>query len=96
MAKVTTKLQVTIPKSIADKHAIRPGDDVEWVSAGDTIRVIPAAAKVDRTSSIGDRLRWYDQATKRQEERQGICPVPQREQTRGWTREDLYPHGGTG
>jgi AbrB family looped-hinge helix DNA binding protein len=30
MSKVTSKLQVTIPKAIAVKYGIRPGDDVRW------------------------------------------------------------------
>ncbi len=41
MAKVTSKLQVTVPKAIADRYGIRPGDEIEWVAAGDTIRVLP-------------------------------------------------------
>ena len=41
MAKVTSKLQVTIPKAIADRHGLRPGDEIEWVSTGDAIRVAP-------------------------------------------------------
>ena len=42
MAKVTSKYQVTIPKGIAEKYNIRPGDEVAWVEAGEVIRVIPA------------------------------------------------------
>jgi AbrB family looped-hinge helix DNA binding protein len=30
MSKVTSKLQVTIPKAIAVKYGIRPGDQVVW------------------------------------------------------------------
>ena len=41
MAKVTSKLQVTIPKHIAEEYGIAPGDEVEFVPAGDSIRVIP-------------------------------------------------------
>ncbi|MEK7258043.1 MAG: SUMF1/EgtB/PvdO family nonheme iron enzyme, partial [Bacteroidota bacterium] len=32
MAKVTSKLQVTVPKIIADQYGIRPGDEIEWVT----------------------------------------------------------------
>ena len=42
MSKVTSKLQVTVPKVIAEQYGIRPGDDIDWVSAGDSIRVIPS------------------------------------------------------
>lgn len=30
MSKVTSKLQVTIPKAVAVKYGIRPGDEVVW------------------------------------------------------------------
>lgn len=41
MAKVTSKLQVTVPRTIADQYKIRPGDEIRWVAAGEVIRVIP-------------------------------------------------------
>ncbi|MFN9367376.1 MAG: AbrB/MazE/SpoVT family DNA-binding domain-containing protein [Planctomycetia bacterium] len=34
MAKVTSKLQVTIPKAIADAYGIRPGASLDWVPPG--------------------------------------------------------------
>ena len=34
MAKVTSKLQVTVPKAIADHYGIRPGDEIQWIPAG--------------------------------------------------------------
>ena len=40
MAKVTSKLQVTVPKALAEKYAIRPGDEIAWEAAGDVIRVV--------------------------------------------------------
>ena len=45
MSKVTSKLQVTLPKAIAQAHGIRPGDEIEWASAGETIRVQPLKAQ---------------------------------------------------
>jgi bifunctional DNA-binding transcriptional regulator/antitoxin component of YhaV-PrlF toxin-antitoxin module len=39
MAKVTSKLQVTVPKALAE-NAIRPGDEIAWEAAGDVIRVV--------------------------------------------------------
>ena len=41
MARVTSKLQVTIPKAVADRYAIEPGAEIEFEPAGDVIRVIP-------------------------------------------------------
>jgi AbrB family looped-hinge helix DNA binding protein len=68
MAKVTSKYQVTVPKAIAEQYSIRPGDDIDWVAAGDVIRVIPPGkqmASEDRES----RLRLFDQATERHRRR---------------------------
>lgn len=91
MAKVTSKLQVTVPKTIAEKYKIRPGDEIDWVEAGEVIRVIPSGREtvtIDRQA----RLRLFDQATERQRKR----PAPKKEAVspeRGWTREDLYRRG---
>jgi AbrB family looped-hinge helix DNA binding protein len=41
MPKVTSKLQLTVPKTIADQFGIRPGDELQWAAAGDAIRVTP-------------------------------------------------------
>jgi AbrB family looped-hinge helix DNA binding protein len=39
VSKVTSKYQVTLPKKIAETYSIRPGDDIEWVPAGETMLV---------------------------------------------------------
>jgi AbrB family looped-hinge helix DNA binding protein len=96
MSKVTSKLQVTLPKSLADEFDIRPGDEIRWEAAGDVIRVWPpgaAPSALDREL----RLRLFDAATRRQAERQ--AEARQRPATggdRGWTREELYQRGGSG
>ncbi len=41
MAKVTSKLQVTIPKAIAHQYGIAPGDEIEFKAAGDMIASSP-------------------------------------------------------
>jgi AbrB family looped-hinge helix DNA binding protein len=91
MSKITSKYQVTMPKKIAESYGIRPGDEIDWVAAGDVIRVIPPGTRtagLDRES----RLRVFDQATERQRKR----PVTQSQEQiedRGWSREDLYGRG---
>jgi AbrB family looped-hinge helix DNA binding protein len=94
MSRVTSKLQVTLPKAIADQFEIRPGDEIEWEPAGDVIRVLPpgaAPAALDREQ----RLRVFDAATHRQAERQaGARRRPKAGRDRGWTREDLYQRDG--
>jgi len=87
MAKVTSKLQLTLPKAIADRHGIRPGDEVTVVSAGEAIRILPA-----RQRQPGDtqrRLTLFDQATARQMERNAAHAGVPSQADRGWTREEL-------
>jgi AbrB family looped-hinge helix DNA binding protein len=88
MAKVTSKLQVTIPKAIAERHRIRPGDRVEFVSAGDVVRIEPVGQR--RTLSVKERLELFDEATRRLRRRRWNGPEPA---DRGWKREDLYDRG---
>ena len=96
MAKVTSKLQVTVPQKIAKQYGIRPGDDIEWIPAGDAIRVVAArtASGQSTQSERQERLRLFDLATERQRQRDVKRPqAPVRE--RGWKREDLYKRGRT-
>jgi bifunctional DNA-binding transcriptional regulator/antitoxin component of YhaV-PrlF toxin-antitoxin module len=91
MAKVTSKYQVTVPRAIADLYSILPGDDIDWVPAGEVIRVIPAG-KQAAGGDLESRLRLFDQATERQRKRPQTAK-PQRPRGRGWSREDLYRRG---
>jgi len=91
MAKVTSKYQVTVPKKIVDEYSIRPGDDIEWVAAGEAIRVIPSR-KPAAPRSHEARLRCYDQATERNRRHRSV-PSSERPSNRGWRRGDLYGRG---
>jgi AbrB family looped-hinge helix DNA binding protein len=104
MAKVTSKLQLTIPKAIADRYKIRPGDDLEWMPAGDTIRVIPCSSprRGGHTRTVEERLKLFAQATLRQRAREASPDRGENqaeegwkphEIERGWRREDLYTRG---
>jgi AbrB family looped-hinge helix DNA binding protein len=88
MAKVTSKLQVTVPKAIADRFGIRPGGDIEWRAEGNAIRVLTRTGE-DRSLDRETRLRSFDDATARQEPRNRAGRRARRT-GRGWTREDLY------
>ena len=92
MPKVTSKLQVTVPKTVADHYGIRPGDEIEWLVSGDVIRVVPPGTKI-KTLSAAERLRRFDLATVRQLKRNKQAHAASA-QTRGWSREDLYRRGG--
>ena len=94
MAKVTSKLQVTVPKVLADRYHIRPGDEIRFEAAGDVIRVIPPSTGTPTDGlHVSERLVLFDTATERQRERQTRMPQRPRPQTRGWTREALYRRG---
>jgi AbrB family looped-hinge helix DNA binding protein len=96
MSRVTSKLQVTIPKVIAERYGICPGDEIDWVPAGDAIRVVPPARRMPRSAdSRARRLALFDQATERQLERQNGKTRHRRVTDRGWRREDLYGRGRT-
>jgi AbrB family looped-hinge helix DNA binding protein len=95
MAKVTSKLQVTIPKRIAEEYGIAPGDEIAFVPAGDIIRLIPAGGRrsVPRLS-LEERLRLFDESTARQREREKRMVIPSEPPAeRDWQREDLYVRG---
>jgi AbrB family looped-hinge helix DNA binding protein len=91
MAKVTSKLQVTVPKTVADHYRIRPGDEIEWLVSGDMIRVVPPGKRT-KTLSSAERLRRFDLATARQRKRNKHAQATLAK-NRGWRREDLYRRG---
>jgi AbrB family looped-hinge helix DNA binding protein len=92
MAKVTSKLQVTIPKRIAEQYGIEPGHEIEFVAAADSLRVVPARRPGrSHDVSIEERLHWFDGATARQRRRERQARRATRPTAgRGWVREDLY------
>ena len=92
MAKVTSKYQVTLPKVTAERYNIHPGDDIDWVAAGDVIRVIPPGERAV-AEDFESRLRLFDQATERIRRRS--AGRPKRSADRGWNRKDLYKRGRT-
>ena len=79
MSKVTSKLQVTIPKAIAESYGIEPGDEIEFVPAGDVIRVIPPQGRLRRRLSVEERLRIFEESQERQRQREKTM--------KGWPRD---------
>ena len=88
MSKVTSKLQVTLPKAIADQFGIRPGDEIEFRAAGDSIRIELTAKR--KPLSLEERLRLFDESTRRVRRRRWKGAPPK---DRGWTRDELYDRG---
>jgi AbrB family looped-hinge helix DNA binding protein len=96
MSKVTSKRQVTIPKEVADRYRIEPGDEIRWVPSGNEIRVIPPGGEPSARLGVEQRLALFDRATERRDGRGGGAEAmggPTGE--RGWTRSELYDHGRT-
>ena len=92
MATVTSKLQVTVPKTIAARYRIRPGDEIEWRAAGAVIEVVPPD-KQTASLSLDARLKLFDAATVRQQHRQASRKRRRAGRDRRRRREDLYVRG---
>ena len=93
MSKVTSKLQVTVPKALADRYGIRPGDDIRFEGSGEIIHVVPAnGGRRHGQLDVETRLRLFDAATVRQLGRDAAWPGRPVD-SRGWTREELYRRG---
>ena len=99
MPKVTSKLQLTVPKAIADQYGIRPGDELEWIPAGESIRVelVRQKARSPHELTVEERLALFDANTKWLDELQAdqlneaeAKGTRLTRENRGWTREDLY------
>lgn len=97
MPKVTSKLQLTVPKKIADQYGIRPGDELEWIPAGESIRVelVRHKAKAGHELTTEERLAVFDANTKWLNELQAEELKKNQgnrvtRENRGWTREELY------
>jgi AbrB family looped-hinge helix DNA binding protein len=98
VSKVTSKLQVTVPKALADQLGIRPGDEIAWSVTGRSLRVA-LVGETRVTPSPAERLALFDAATARQRNRQRRAVKSSRAATtatsRGWTRDELYDRGRT-
>jgi AbrB family looped-hinge helix DNA binding protein len=100
VSKVTSKLQLTVPKAIADQYGIRPGDELQWIPAGESIRISLTrdSGKAEHPLTLEERLNLFDQGSKRlskiqREQLRKAVHSKARRQNRGWTREELYDRG---
>ncbi len=98
MPKVTRKLQITVPKRLAEQVGIGPGSEVEFSVAGDAIRMAPVGKQAAADLSTAERLRLFREASARQAGRDAAFAAsglgadgPPAD--RGWTRDDLYTRG---
>ena len=99
MAKVTSKLQLTIPKVVADQYGIRPGDDVVVTANGSFICMVPPSRRREDLTTH-ERVKHFKQLLERHRNRRLIRSKArqtkgQAETDRGWKREDLYARGNS-
>lgn len=88
---MTSKYQISIPKRLADRLSITPGDDIEWSVAGDELRISrPSAGTV---LSREEKLAMFDAGTRRQAVRNRQAKTNGKHTDRGWTRDELYERG---
>lgn len=90
MSRITSKLQITIPKRLAQQVGLGPGDEVEFLAAGDGIRMVPVGKAMAGRLSTAERLRLFQLATARQPLRNKAWPGGRAGGARGWTRDSLY------
>ena len=90
MATLTSKYQLSLPKAVAERAGMSPGDELECELAGEVVRVRRKQTRASGRSTT-DRLILFDLATERQEHRNRQSSTTETE--RGWTREDLYDRG---
>ena len=64
MAKVTSKLQVTIPERIAGMYGIRPGDSISFHEAGEVIRVLSPDVRPPANLDRAQKFALFDAATR--------------------------------
>lgn len=94
MAKVTSKLQLTLPKRLAEQFGIAPGDEIEFAAAGDIIHLIPQSRPRTPRLSPEERLRLFDAGTTRQRQRERGMRLPEHpSKDRDWRRDGLYSRG---
>ncbi len=91
---MTSKLQVTIPKAIADRYGIVPGDELDWVPSEGAVRVVPVKAQVG-PFGVAARLALFDAATERQRQREQQEARGKSSAGRGWARAELYERGSS-
>jgi AbrB family looped-hinge helix DNA binding protein len=93
MSKVTSKLQVTLPKALAERYGIRPGDEITWKPAGEALRVEISGREETSSLTLEQKLELFDESSRRQRKRDARWRDRRPPKKRGWTRDELYTRG---
>jgi bifunctional DNA-binding transcriptional regulator/antitoxin component of YhaV-PrlF toxin-antitoxin module len=92
MAKITRKLQLTLPKRLAALHGLTPGDEVRLESVAGVIRVVPAGTPPE-VLGVEERLRLFNEASRRISPRSSDLPRMTAPSRTRWTRDELHERG---
>jgi len=97
VSKVTSKLQLTVPRAIADQYGIKPGDELQWKPSGESIRIeLRGRSKAGASLTLQEKIELFDRGTgrlskiRKQSPKLEMVPATR---GRGWTRSDLYSSG---
>ena len=93
MAKVTSKLQLTLPKAVADAHSVRPGSEIQFESAVDCIRLVIGKGRPGLPKD--EKIRLLGESRERQKVRNARWQSVKTPHNRGWNREEIYEDGVT-
>jgi AbrB family looped-hinge helix DNA binding protein len=97
MSKVTSKLQLTVPKVIADRYGIKPGDELQWTPSGESIRIELGRGRSQSVPklTVAEKLEIFDKASQRllRLQKQELKSATPERAGRGWKRDDLYTRG---
>ena len=100
MGKITSKYQLTLPRKIADRLGVQPGDDVDWQPLAEGARLLPRRTAGIQSAPLDRRIELFDQATARQRARDGARAATRPEtrasaaDERDWSRGELYETRG--
>ena len=83
---------MTLPRAVATRYGIEPGDEIEFMAAGDGIRILTGAQRTSQADRE-QRLELFDATTARLRGR--VVRVLKVAEGRGWTRDELYGRGRT-
>lgn len=87
MPKVTSKLQVTIPKALADQAHIQVGDELDCELVANVLIFRPR--RHGPLPTAAERLALFDATTAEFDRKAAMWTGPP-PTDRGWTREDCY------
>ena len=91
VSKVSSKYQITLPRSVARAHGIHPGENLVFEDAGTAIYLRREGSQGIGRYSTAEALECFDSAVERQKTRNFEWPTGESSrQDRGWSRADLY------